>query len=402
MCLLCMFVRTTLGVYVCVFVYSQGAPLPALPVFVAPKPRAVPPPVARSSRASISSSSAPPPPLIVPAAPAMTAASIHVLGAGGSATGSGPPIAALLALSPVGTPSVSFSASFPSSSPSAAASSASSPSSAQTRMRAASSYTPSISSSAATPFLGGRARFASAGTIAEDDGDEDAAPKTRPASFSVSMSALPARRHSDDGGGFGGASLDRNVQDDIKKFQLSGFASEHFSKFKLGRIFRTQIPVEDVLTFQSEPLEKNLMKSAKAERADAIALFQHVVHFMGDGDGSLKKAANALVAWVRETCIKKPVLRDEVFAQLCKQCTRNPQVTLAVVFRRPPLPSPVCERIMLGVEKIWQQISFWSHAVLGQIFCGRRTSDFVCSLKFSCSWPCFVSYFRASVGVDVG
>lgn len=321
-------------------------PPPAIPVFVAPKPRAVPPPVPRSSRASI----APPSSLIVPSAPAMTAASIHVLGAGGSATGSAPPIAALLALSPVGTPS--FSSSFPSSPASAststsASAAAASPSSAsQTRSRAASSYTPSASGSAsstAAPFLGGHARFGSApsssiigATIVEDDvGDDDDVssgrrmPLTRASSMSMSMSALPARRHSDGSalsGGNGGASLDRNVQDDIKKFQLSGFASEHFSKFKLGRIFRTQVPVEEVLTFQAEPLEKNLMKSAKAERADAIVLFQHVMHFMGDGDGSLKKAPNMMVAWVRETCVKKPVLRDEVFAQLCKQCTRNPQV----------------------------------------------------------------------------
>jgi hypothetical protein len=113
------------------------------------------------------------------------------------------------------------------------------------------------------------------------------------------------------------------VQDEIKKFQLRGFAAEHFCTFRTGRIFKTEIPVEEVLTFSTEPLQKCLLKTSKPEKESAIALFQLVQSFMGDDVGP-KKAPLMVLTQIRELCSKKPVLRDECFAQICKQCTKNP------------------------------------------------------------------------------
>jgi hypothetical protein len=140
--------------------------------------------------------------------------------------------------------------------------------------------------------------------------------KDREKSISVSDAGLPSR-----------------IQDEIHKFQLEGYAEQHFRtcKKRVGLAMR-KIPMENLLNYQSEPLTGSLLKSASnADSQLAVKVFSNICKFINP----LEAAKQAITAKaVVEVGVEKPSLRDEIYCQLCKQSRRNPNMkSLALCWR---------------------------------------------------------------------
>ena len=63
---------------------------------------------------------------------------------------------------------------------------------------------------------------------------------------------------------------------DIRQFSIQGFAEKYFAIHKKGFIFKKTIPVEDLLMFQKNNINKPLMVRTKEFKSDAIKCFKTI------------------------------------------------------------------------------------------------------------------------------
>ncbi len=109
---------------------------------------------------------------------------------------------------------------------------------------------------------------------------------------------------------------------DIEKFSIVGFAKQYFSEHKKGIIFRRQVPIEEMLTYQSSSLKSPLMVLAPTLKKDACKCFKLIQKIMNPKTDLISR--NAHVQLLIDKGIKHGGLRDEIFVQIIKQLKDNP------------------------------------------------------------------------------
>ncbi|KAJ1981639.1 hypothetical protein H4R35_000638 [Dimargaris xerosporica] len=118
--------------------------------------------------------------------------------------------------------------------------------------------------------------------------------------------------------------LPEALQQDIAMFQIDGFAKSYFSTHKRG-LFRRRVPLHEMLRFTSQSLNKPLIRLPHEHRKDAVRCFKVVQRIMGDRSRGSQASDATDTQWLLDRGIRRQVLRDEIYVQLCKQLTDNPR-----------------------------------------------------------------------------
>ncbi|KAF8995464.1 hypothetical protein BDQ17DRAFT_1250698 [Cyathus striatus] len=146
--------------------------------------------------------------------------------------------------------------------------------------------------------------------------------------------------------------LPNDLATDIQHFSESEYARQYFSTHRSGFIFKRRVPVLQLMTWQKTPLSSSLLTLNKALQKNSITIFKVIQHLMGDRErekpatfrlqndtsNSMTSPVNASSTslsvnsiglleeerWLLGEGLTHGELRDEIFCQLMKQLTANP------------------------------------------------------------------------------
>ena len=159
-----------------------------------------------------------------------------------------------------------------------------------------------------------------------------------------------------------------------READMEKFAADNLNLGGKG-LFRRKASIRDLLSWSTRGLSRPLLASSKPVARQALEMFRLVQMYMDDRKMRPGAIPNLLLVDIITTAHAKPLLRDELFVQLCRQTTENPNkesllkgwelLTIALAFIP---PSPEFQPALLGYlnrhrdptfSRVFPEVSRW-------------------------------------------
>lgn len=115
------------------------------------------------------------------------------------------------------------------------------------------------------------------------------------------------------------------LQSDIHLFKLENYAREYFTKQRKG-LFRRAVKIDSLLQHSKE-IHGSLLNNLDAKNEKkAIEIFQNLLIYMGDKPKKSKDSTVNYAQKISHFGVQCPELRDEIYCQIIKQVTLNPEM----------------------------------------------------------------------------